>query len=100
MSSSGFVSSGLVALANAVQAGALQLTANASFRQFSTCTTTNNSCLLPLLPSNGQTCKVRNDGATSLNVFPQVTGTINALAINAQYIVPLVLLLNSSQMVR
>lgn len=89
MSSSGFVSSGLTALANAAQAAALQLLSNASLSQISTCTTTNNSCLLPVLPNNGQSCKVRNDGAAPLNVFPQVGGTINALAANAQYIVPI-----------
>ena len=88
MSSSGYVASALVALVNAVQAGALQLSSNAYLNVFGACTAAANSCLLPSLPYNGQVCKIRNDGAAPLNFFSQVGGTINALAANADYIIP------------
>lgn len=91
MSSSGFVASGLLALANDTQVGALQLSSVANLNQISTCTTTNNSCLLPASVPNGFLCKIRNDSASgvSLNVFPQVGGVINALAANAPVFLPI-----------
>lgn len=90
MSSSGYVASGLTALVNATQVGALQLSSYAFLSQFSTVTNAANSCLLPINPSSGQVCRVRNDSATgfNLNVFPQVGGQINALGVNIAFLLP------------
>lgn len=93
MSSSGCVNLALTALANATQTAAVQLSSAAFLNQITVCTATNNSCLLPANPVNGQVCKVRNDSAavasvqTPLNIFPQVGGQINALAVNAAFTV-------------
>ena len=88
MLSPGYVQTGLVAAANNTQTAALQIISGPICNQIATCTATNNSCLLPLNPSVGSTCKIRNDGAVSLNVFPQTGGQINALGVNVAYVVP------------
>lgn len=90
MSSLGFIASGLPAAANTTQIGASQIGRSFSLNQFTTVTNTANSCLLPLTPVSGQSCKVRNDSTTffPLNVFPQIGGQINSLGLNAQYIIP------------
>jgi hypothetical protein len=91
MSSSGYVASGLTANANATQTNALQLSGAAYLNQITTCTATNNSCLLPAFPVSGQLCKIRNDGGVSLNVFPQPTGQINSTAtipLNGAFVIP------------
>ncbi len=87
MSSSGFVASNLIAVGT-TQAVGLQLGSHATLHQFSGSTLAHNACRLPLLPSNGELCKVRNVGAAALNVYPQVGGSINGLTVNTAYIVP------------
>lgn len=87
--SSGYVASGLSALANFTQVGAYQISSLAYLNQFTAVTAILNSCLLPINPSAGQICKIRNDSTTGngLVVFPQVGGIISGFVANAQYVI-------------
>lgn len=75
------------ALANATQTNALQLYGLFLFNQISTCTSTNNSCVLPSA-NGGMVTQIRNDGVAPLNVFAQVGSAINSLANNTAYVMP------------
>jgi hypothetical protein len=82
MASLGYVNSGLVALVNNAQAGALAIPAAQSFSQIATCTAAANSCVLPANQVSGTEFVIRNDGVFPLNVFAPVGGQINALGAN------------------
>lgn len=77
---------GLTAHAGGGQANALPLSTGADIHRITTCATIGDSVKLP--PSiPGLEEIVINNGATSLNVFPQTGDQINALAVNTAFAV-------------
>lgn len=74
------INDGLTALAGGGQTGATPLTPG--FNTVSTVVTTGDSVILPANVA-GQSVTVTNTSANSLNVFPAVGDTINALGVNA-----------------
>ena len=75
---------GLTALAGGGQTGATLI--SRTFTRFTTVATTADSALLPAA-SAGLTYTVKNAGANSMNVFPNVGDAINALSANAAFAV-------------
>ncbi len=76
------VKTGITALASGGQTGATPLTGQ--FNNITVCATGGDSVMLPLIPQDGSSIAVwvKNNGAASCNVFPQVGDTINALSAN------------------
>ncbi len=77
------VKTGITALAGGGQTGATPLAGQ--FNVIATVATAADSVLLPQIPQDGSSVAiwVKNNGANSANVFPQVGDTINALSANA-----------------
>lgn len=77
------VVTGITALAGGGQSGATPL--SAQFNIISTCATAADSCLLPLIPQDNSAIFVwvKNNGAQSSTIYPQVGDSINALSANA-----------------
>lgn len=79
------VSAALTARAGGGQALGTPITAAIS--RFTVAATIGDSATLPVaLP--GANCTIVNYGATAMNVFPAVGGTINALTANTAFAIP------------
>ena len=77
----GSLAAGIIARAGGTQALGTPL--NAGINVIATCATGADSVLLPASSGVGDELFIRNNGAASANVFPQVGGTINGAAANA-----------------
>lgn len=77
----GSLAIGITATASGTQATGVQL--NAGINVLATVATGGDSALLPKSSAVGDELWVRNNGAASANVFPQVGGKINNGSANA-----------------
>lgn len=73
----GSVETGITADTGSAQADSYQLTKTMSV--IATCATAGDSVILPKAASTGDEIWVRNNGANSADVFPQVGGAINGV---------------------
>jgi hypothetical protein len=81
-------STGLTALST-TQANGYAISALSFYNQFSVCTSTAYCATLSLSPYLApQVYEVRNDGVSTLSLFPGVGGSINGLAANAAIMIP------------
>ncbi len=77
----GSLATGITAKASGTQADGTQLAA--AVNVIATCATGGDSALLPKGVQAGDEVWVRNNGAASANVYPQVGGAINGGSANA-----------------